>query len=685
MSSFDNIVEEWADNENVLIFQSLGDLNQPYSCEQWGNVASLGSPLITDDTGSPIFGMFNTDNLLPSAVYIDHTMTVHYKQAGHDTESAINNRIQTMLDNLYGAPIVTANPEVQLNNDYDDDGVLNPGEGFKVTYTFTNNSFETDALNSIATLSIDEGGSIVGQSEINIGDIAIGQTITGEFSILLDDNVSFGDYDIDLQLVSNYINNSGDIATYTKDASLTVDVSLNQFGFPISTAEIRSSPLVIDFYGDGNLEIIVGDNNGFVRIYNIDGSEIIDGVFPYDTGNQIWGSPAGADMDGDGNIDFVITSKSKHLYIFDKFGLKVDYNANKFLMGTPSIGNLDDDEDLEVVVGGYSSNNQIFVINPDGTNVEGFPFDLGEKTKAAVALGDFNGNGIDDIIVGTDDDNIYVIYDDATFAPGFPFTATDKIQAAPSVYADSDGMIAILSGSNDNSFYVINDDGSLNFSIPTGGKVQSSPSILLHNNKNYIFFGSDDNMIYAVSTDGEMLEGWPVLVSGSISGSIVFSDLDNDGDPEVIGATNTGDLLAFHIDGNQYEYFPILNDFPFSGSPMVVDLDNDGDLEILTGSGSNLFIVDIKSSGSTEGYWNVFRESSSRNGCRFYTLDNMDCGVSLGDVSGDGGINILDLVQIANYILGTSIPLYECAADFTMDQNINILDLVQIANFILEN
>ena len=184
-----------------------------------------------------------------------------------------------------------------------------------------------------------------------------------------------------------------------------------------------------------------------------------------------------------------------------------------------------------------------------------------------------------------------------------------------------------------------------------------------------------DNLVSKIKT----------TANGSISGSVVFSDLDNDGDPEVVAATNTGDLLAFHIDGSNYDYFPILNDFPFSGSPMITDLDDDGDLEILAGSGSNLFIVDIKSTGNSDGYWNVFRESSSRNGCRFYSIGNMDCGVSLGDVSGDGGINILDLVQIANYILGISTPLYECAADFTMDQNVNILDLVQIANFILEN
>jgi len=60
-----------------------------------------------------------------------------------------------------------------------------------------------------------------------------------------------------------------------------------------------------------------------------------------------------------------------------------------------------------------------------------------------------------------------------------------------------------------------------------------------------------------------------------------------------------------------------------------------------------------------------------------------ECGAALGDVNGDGQINILDLVQIANLILETSTPLYECAADYNGDGQVNILDLVQIANYII--
>ena len=683
---FDNVASEWQGNENVKVVVALTDLNEPYSCLQWGNMGTNGTPMIADDTGYPLFNMLNTESSFPSSVFIDHTMTVYYKEAGVNTATYFSNanmRIAEMLDNLYGTLIMTANPEISLDNELDNDGILNPGEGFSVAFVFTNYSFEADALNAVATLTIDAGGNITTDAAINLGDIPLGETMYGDYSILLDDSVPFGEFNLNLTLTADFINNLGELDSYTKEVPFSIDVSLNQSGFPISTAEVKASPLVIDLDGDGDDEIIFGDNNGFVHIYNADGTEVEDDTFPYDTGNQIWGSAAAADLDNDGNLDFVIASKSKHLYIFDKNGLKTDYNANKYLMGTPAIGNLDDDDDLEIVIGGYSSSNQIFAINPDGSNVDGFPLALGEKTKAGVALADFNGNGKDDIVLGTDDDNIYLIYDDGTIAPGFPFTVGDKIQAAPAIQ-EIDGEKVIFSGSNDDSFYAIKSDGSLLFSVLTGDKVLTSPSFLEENGQLSIFFGSNDDMIYAVDSQGSSLPGWPIEVNGTIGGSVVFSDLDGDGQAEVLASTDMGEIVAFHLNGDAYPYFPIVNDFPFSGSPMTTDLDDDGDLEIITGSGSNLFVIDIKESGSNSNYWSMFRGNKLRSGT-YMPGDDTSCGADLGDVTGDGNINILDLVQIANYILEVSTPLYECAADYTQDGNVNILDLVQIANYILDN
>ena len=117
----------------------------------------------------------------------------------------------------------------------------------------------------------------------------------------------------------------------------------------------------------------------------------------------------------------------------DKNGLKVDFDSEKYLLGTPAIGNLDGDADLEVVFSGYSSGNMVWALNADGSAVDGFPLDLGEKVKIGVALADFNGNGKDDIVVGTDSDYLHLFYDDGSEAPGFPYQLDDKIQSAPSI------------------------------------------------------------------------------------------------------------------------------------------------------------------------------------------------------------------------------------------------------------
>ena len=74
-------------------------------------------------------------------------------------------------------------------------------------------------------------------------------------------------------------------------------------------------------------------------------SRYLNNDFPFDTGSQIWGSAAAADLDGDGYLEFIIPSKSKHMYIFDFNGLKVDYETDVYLIGTPAIGNLDDDDE----------------------------------------------------------------------------------------------------------------------------------------------------------------------------------------------------------------------------------------------------------------------------------------------------------------------------------------------------
>ena len=106
---FDDLQQNYSNNGYVKLFVALSDLNQPYSCTQWGNLGTSGIPNIIDDTGYPLFNMFNTGGAFPSLVMIDHEMKVHYKEAGYyntfvEDASQI---IDEMLDNMENSLILS--------------------------------------------------------------------------------------------------------------------------------------------------------------------------------------------------------------------------------------------------------------------------------------------------------------------------------------------------------------------------------------------------------------------------------------------------------------------------------------------------------------------------------------------------------------------------------------------------
>ena len=59
------------------------------------------------------------------------------------------------------------------------------------------------------------------------------------------------------------------------------------------------------------------------------------------------------------------------------------------------------------------------------------------------------------------------------------------------------------------------------------------------------------------------------------------------------------------------------------------------------------------------------------------------CDATIGDVNGDSSLNVLDVVSLAQYILGNGSILFECAADFNGDSILNVIDIVQLVNQIL--
>ena len=71
---------------------------------------------------------------------------------------------------------------------------------------------------------------------------------------------------------------------------------------------------------------------------------------------------------------------------------------------------------------------------------------------------------------------------------------------------------------------------------------------------------------------------------------------------------------------------------------------------------------------------------------RLITYTLRDC-TNMGDINGDGGWNVLDIVTLANCVLANTCSELEngCAADVNEDGGYNVLDIVTLANCVLAN
>ena len=593
-----------------------------------------------------------------------------YKAIGMDFSPNI------MIDTSY----VSIASDVDSMTLMDDDGILNPGETADLFISLENEIGWVNASSVTAVLSTDNEFISISNDTKVYGNIQSNNTELESFEITVDPNISLGDVNFSLTVTG--LGNDG--YSYSNELSLSINVSLFQDGFPYDTnAEIRSAPVIVDLDNDGDNDIVMADYFGSVRVI-VDGVELDNGIFPYDTGDQIWGSVSSADVDLDGLQDFVIASKNGHLYIFDINGLKVDYDAERWLIATPVIGNIDEDEELEVIVGGYqspTSTSPLFAINHDGTPVEGFPYIVGEKMRSGVAVADIDDNGKDDIIFGTDGDNLYLLLDDLTVAPGFPVDLGNNLRSEPAVLNIS-GEKIIFIGCTNNNFYGFNTDGSLRFVVVTGDDVFTSPSFY----SDEIYFGSDDGNVYGVDINGNSLDGFPVNVGGAVVGSVVIADLNNNGDVELIVSNDSGQIHALDRLGNELQYFPINYQFPFANSPQVLDYDLDGDLEIFCGSTGDLVSIDMKNNGGvSEDYWSIFKGDYARTG--YYISGEIDecSSATPGDINYDSIINVLDIVRLVNIVINplSLTDVEACAADLNDDGIINVLDIVMLVNIVI--
>jgi hypothetical protein len=219
--------------------------------------------------------------------------------------------------------------------------------------------------------------------------------------------------------------------------------------------------------------------------------------------------------------------------------------------------------------------------------------------------------------------------------PGWP-QATDGASGSATVAdLDGDGLLEVVVAAS-HSAYAWRCDGSLmaGWPQPTGGWNNCTPPAVGDVDGDgvlEIVKGSGDGFVYAWHADGGAAAGWPVYAGADagleyICSSPALGDLDGDGIPEVMQATN-GWLYAWQADGSAADGWPQPVDSGNHSSPAIGDLDGDGLPEVVIGAGTDGNINVFRHDGSFMPGWPRHWERST--------------SPSLADIDRDGNLEVV--------------------------------------------
>ena len=97
----EEVEEHWKNNENVAIIDFLDDVNQPYTCAQWGSVGNPNLPIIIDDKDYNFHNEFY-ENYSPEVINnIDKIPCMYYLHKQNPLMRNCSHFVQREIMNMY--------------------------------------------------------------------------------------------------------------------------------------------------------------------------------------------------------------------------------------------------------------------------------------------------------------------------------------------------------------------------------------------------------------------------------------------------------------------------------------------------------------------------------------------------------------------------------------------------------
>ncbi len=178
------------------------------------------------------------------------------------------------------------------------------------------------------------------------------------------------------------------------------------------------------------------------------------------------------------------------------------------------------------------------------------------------------------------------------------YSAKSRILSFPALAdVNGDGIPEVVFGSDDHMVYAVRgNDGSVAWNFLTDGPMRSSPAVADVNRDGIceVVFGCEDSTVYALNgVDGRVV--WAAKCDGPIRSAPAIGDIDCDGRVEVVVTTYDSCLHAIDAETGeliwQSSHRGEKSGALVQSCPCLVDLDGDGRMEIVTGSASNNILV----------------------------------------------------------------------------------------------
>ncbi len=285
-------------------------------------------------------------------------------------------------------------------------------------------------------------------------------------------------------------------------------------GFPknINGNNLSSCPTLHDLDNDGDLEIIVPERAypiGYLHIFEYDGSEW-GGNWPFALDHVPACTPGVADVDGDGDPEIAFCSYDS-LYLIEADGTvmagfpKQIANAN-FSYQSPAFADLDDDGDLEIVVGAHKTAAGCYIFHHDGTPYPGWPKMVGTWTYCPPTVTDLEMDGELDILdgragygPGVYSNCFWAWTASGAIKPGFPYGS--------SIGGGSEGPLTVVDLDKDGKMEIFAE-----YNIMVNGQ----------------------GFLFGVDSSGNDLPGFPLRPAGfTYMNGATIGDVDGDGDYEL--------------------------------------------------------------------------------------------------------------------------------------------------------